>query len=233
MKKTALLFLVILFTVTYSLHAQKTFAGEVKFETKIDGTDDPNLLVSAESRTQVVSILGNKFKMVMKPHEMVGITQVWDGDKGTSYVLIELTGMGKFFKKWNAEEHKNKMKFSDFSYQYENEYKTICDYKCQKVIATVTNLEDDSQVEYTLYVAKEIGTSKINGSQFVGLEGFPLMTIQSLKEYCDDCVAVEQATKITPKKIKEVDFLLPDDAKSIEDAEPELKEMLKGAFGEE
>jgi len=229
MKKIALLFLIILFSATYSLHAQKAFSGEIKFETKIDGTDDPNLIAGVESQTKTVSILGNKFKMVMKPHEMVGITQVWDGDKGTSYIVIELTGMGKYFKKWNTEEFKEKMKFNNFSYQYENEFKTICDYKCQKVIATVTNLEDDSQVEYTLYVSKDIGSSKINGAQFAGLEGFPLMTIQPLKEYCDECVAVEQATKVTTKKIKEVDYLLPDDAKNIED-HPEIKEMLQGAF---
>jgi len=233
MKKIALLFLIVLFSATYSLHAQKGgFAGEIKFETKIDGTDDPNLLASAESQTQIVSILGNKFKSVLKPHEMISVTQVWDGDKEISYVLIELTGMGKYYKKWTVEEHKDKFKFSDFKYSYEDVYQTICGYKCQKVVATITNLEDDSQMEFTLYVTKEIGTSKINGDQFVGLEGYPLMIIQSLKEYCDDCVAVAQATKITPKKIKDVDFLLPDDAKNI-DENPEIKEMLKGAFGGE
>jgi len=232
MKKIALLLLITLFSVTYSLNAQKTFAGEIKLETKIEGTDDPNLLASAESQTQTVTILGNKYKAVIVPNEMVSITQVWDGDKETAYIVIEITGMGKYYKKWNTEQHKDKMKFSDFSYSYENDYETVCGYKCQKVLVTVTNLEDDSQIEYTLYVSKEIGTSKLNGDQFVGLDGFPLKIVQSLKEYCDDCVAVQVATKITPKKIKDVDFLLPDDAKNSDD-EPEIKEMLKGIFGGE
>jgi hypothetical protein len=232
MKKIALLSLIILLAASYSLKTQKSFAGEIRFETKIEGTDDPNLLASAESQTQTVTILGNKSKSVMKPNDMVAVTQVWDGDKGTASVVIEITGMGKYFKKWDAEQYKEKMKFNDFSYSYENDYITICDYKCQKVVVTITNLEDDSQTDITLYVTNEIGTSKLNGDQFVGLEGYPLMAIQPLKEYCDECVLVMQATKITPKKIKDVDFLLPDDAKNIDD-DPEMKEMLKGAFGGE
>jgi len=232
MKKITLLFLSILFFATYSIQAQKTFSGEISFETKIEGTDDPNLLASEESLTRTIAILGNKSKTVLKPNDMVAITQVWDGDKGTASVVIEITGMGKYYKKWNAEQHKDKFKLSDFSYSYENDYKTICDYKCQKVVVTVMNLEDDSQTEFTLYVSKDFGTPKLNGDQFIGLEGYPLMVIQALPEYCDECAAVMQATKITSKKIKEVDFLLPDDAKSI-DENPELKEMLKSLFGEE
>jgi len=232
MKKLALLSFIILFAATYSLHAQKTFSGEIRFETKFEGTDDPNLLSSAESQTHTISILGNKTKTVIKPNEMVAITQVWDGDKGVSSVVIEITGMGKYYKKVSADEHKDKMKFLEFNFNYENDFKTICDYKCQKVSATLTNLEDDSQKEFTLYVTKEFGTAKLNGSQFVGLEGYPLMSIQPLDEYCEGCVLVMQATKITPKKIKEVDFLLPDDAKNIDD-DPEIKGMLKGMFGGE
>jgi hypothetical protein len=98
------------------------------------------------------------------------------------------------------------------------------------VIVTVTNLEDDSTTEQILYLTKEIGTSKLNG-EFPGLEGFPLMQMTPLDQYCDGCYSVAEAIKITPKKIKEVDFLLPDDARNIDD-NPELQEMLKGLLGE-
>ncbi|MDR0205971.1 MAG: hypothetical protein LBI45_01760 [Bacteroidales bacterium] len=231
MKKLTILFLTILLAGIFSLQAQKQFAGEIRFEAELEGTDDPNLIAGFESMTQTTTILGNKSKSVMKPNEMVAITQIWDGDKGTSSAVIEISGMGKYYKKWDAEQHKEKFKFNDFKYSFESEFKTICDLKCQKVVATITNMEDDSQEIFTLYVAKEIGTSKINGDQFVGLEGFPLMIIQHLPDYGDECVMIMQATKMTPKKVKDVDFLLPSDAKSVED-DPAIKEMLKGAFGD-
>jgi len=225
MKKLSLLFLSILFCATYTLQAQKSFSGEIVFETRIDGTDDPNLLSSFENFTTTVSVLGNKSKSEMKPNEMVLITQMWDGDKGTSAFVIEAMGMGKFYKKWDVEQHKEKLKFSDFNFSEENEFKDILGYKCQKVVVTITNLEDDSQTERILYVTKEIGTAKLNGAELPGLEGFPLLTITPLDEYCEGCIMTMEATKIAPKKtIKEVDFLLPSDAKNIDD-DPELKEM--------
>jgi hypothetical protein len=232
MKKHTFLFYSFLLLSVFTLQAQKQFDGEIRFEVRMEGTDDPNLLASMESFTQTEIVLGNKSKTIIKPNEMVAITQIWDGDKGTSFSIIEITGIGKYYKKWNAEQHKEKMKLTEYSFIYENDFKTICDYKCQKVLAVATNLEDDTQTESTLYVTKEIGGSKINGGQFVGLEGFPMMAIQTMPEYCEECVLVMQAIKITPKKIKDVDFLLPDDAKNIDD-DPEMKEMLKGAFGDE
>jgi hypothetical protein len=81
-----------------------------------------------------------------------------------------------------------------------------------------------------LYVTKEIGSAKINGDDLPGLEGYPLMSFTPTEQYCEGCAIVQKAIKITPKKIKDVDFLLPSDAKNIED-DPEMKEMLKGAFG--
>jgi len=223
MKKLALLFLSILFFATYTLQAQKQFSGEIRFETKIEGTDDPNLSLSIENPPIDVAILGNKSKTMVK-NDMYSFTQIWDGDKGTAAVVIEILGMGKFYKKWDAEQHRERLKFSDFSFSYEDDFKEICGYKCQKVVATITNLEDDSQREVIFYVTKEIGTAKLNGAEYPGLEGYPLLIMTPIDEYCEGCTVAVEAIKVTPKKIKEVDFLLPSDARSI-DEEPELKEM--------
>jgi len=230
MKKIALLLLTISFFAIYNLQAQKQFIGEVRFQTKIEGTDDPNLLSSIETQIIDIAVLGNKAKTVFK-NEMVAFTNIWDGDKETASFVIEITGMGKFYKKWNTEQWKDKNKFNEYSYNYEEDYRTICDYKCQKVIVTITNLEDDSTTELIVYVTEEIGTSKIN-SEMPGLKGFPLLQQTPLDTYCDGCYQVLEAIKVTPKKIKEVDFLLPADAKNIED-DPELREMFKGMLGEE
>jgi hypothetical protein len=224
MKKITLLLLIFLLSATYSVQAQKSFSGEIRFETKIEGTDDPNLLASAENQVINIAIFGNKSKTMFK-NEMVAVDQIWDGDKGVSTFVIEITGMGKFYKKTTAEEKKEKMKLKDIKFSYENDYKIICGYKCQKVIVTVTDLEDDSTSEQILYVTKEIGTSKLNDAELHGLEGFPLLTKTPLEQYCEGCFSVMEAIKITSKKIKDVDFLLPDDAKSI-DENPELKQML-------
>jgi len=225
MKKITLLFLSFLFLATYSLQAQKQFAGEIQFKTKIEGTDDPNLLANVEDQSIVISILGNKSKMFFN-NEMVSVTNIWDGDKETGFFVIEIMGMGKYYKKTTPEELKDKMKFLLHSFDYQNEFKEICGYKCQKVVATVTNLEDDSTTETIFYVTKEIGAAKINNNEYPGLEGFALMIMNPLPQFCDECMQTMEAVKITPKKIKDVDFLLPSDAKNIED-NPELKEMLR------
>ena len=231
MKKITLL-LSILFIATFSLQAQKQFAGEIQFKTKIEGTNDPNLSSGLENLTTNVVILGNKAKGIMNIEGMLLVTNIWDGDKETQIFVIEYMGLGKFYKKITAEELKDKLKFLEHSYKYENDYKEICDFKCQKVIATVTNLEDDSTNETIMYVTKEIGSSKINNAEFPGLEGYPLMILSPLEEFGEGCNRIMEATKITPKKIKDVDFLLPADAKNIEE-EPEIKEMFKGFFREE
>jgi len=224
MKKITLVLLSILFFATYSLQAQKSFSGEIQFQTKLEGTDDPNLISSIDNTSVKISILGNKAKTVQSS-DMYAVTLIWDGDKESSIFLIEITGMGKFFKKTSTESYKDKMKLVDFSFSYENEYREVCGYKCQKVVITSTNLEDDSSTEIIAYVTKEIGGAKLNGMQLPGLEGYPLILMNPMPEYCDECMMTLEATKITPKKIKDVDFLLPDDAKNIDES-PEIKEML-------
>lgn len=223
MKKITLL-LSILLVATCTIQAQKQFTGEIRFKSKIEGTDDPNLISSVESQEISIAILGNKSKTVQKD-ENYSVTVIWDGEKETSAVVIEISGFGKFYKKQTAEELKDKSKFTEYSFKYEDDYKTVCDYKCQKVVMTTTNLEDDSTTESILYVTKEFGSTKLNGHQYPGLEGYPLIQMNRLEEHCEDCFVVIEAIKITPKKIKDVDFLLPSDAKSIDES-PELKQML-------
>ena len=232
MKKITLLFLSILLFATYSLQAQKAFSGDIHIQAKIEGTDDPNITSSIPDMTTVVSILGNKFKQVQTFEGGAGaVTIIWDGDKENTIFVVEFMGMGKFYKKLPAEKYQEKKKLTELRFKYEDEYKDVCGYKCQKVVVTSINLEDDSTTETICYVSKEIGGAKLN-MQIPGLEGYPLVIMSPMPEYCDECMTVMEAVKIVPKKIKDVDFLLPDDAKNLED-NPELYEMLKGAFGEE
>jgi len=223
MKKITFLLLTISLFAVYNVQAQKQFAGEIRFETKLTGSDDPNLISSVPTQIIEVSILGNKSKTVVKS-DMYAVTNVWDGDKETANMVLEITGMGKYFKKWSSEEWKEKSKFNDYKYQNVDEFKTICDYKCQKVVVTVTNTEDDSTSEVILYVTKEIGASKVN-AEFPGLAGYPLMIMQPVEEYCPTCYITVEAQKVTPKKLKDIDFLLPSDAQNIDD-NPEIKQML-------
>lgn len=226
MKKIALLLLVILFAATYALSAQKSFSGVIEFEMKLEGTDDPNLLGNIDNLTSHITISGNKSKSVITPNEMISVTQTWDGDKGTSITIYEVTGMGKFYKKLDAEQFKEKLKFNEFTVSYEDEFKDILGFKCQRVVVTNTNLEDDSQTEIIMYVTKQIGAGKLNG-EIPGLEGYPLEQFTPMSNLCEECVVVSRAIKMTPKKIKDVEFLLPADAKNIDD-DPELKKMFEG-----
>lgn len=224
MKKLTLLIAAFLVSLSFTLQAQKSFVGEILIKTTLKGTDDPNLLGALDAHEYSATILGNKQKITIKS-EQGELVQMIDMDKNTFTFFIEINGLGKFYKRVPIEKLTDRIKNIDFKYTYHDEFKTILDYKCQKVTVIATNLEDDVEEITEMHVTKEIGNANLNVTEYRGLEGTALLINKAAPEICETCVMVIEAYKITPsKKLKEVDFLLPDDAQNIDD-NPELLEM--------
>ncbi|MDR1112208.1 MAG: hypothetical protein LBL18_00375 [Bacteroidales bacterium] len=198
--------------------AQKPFQGTVKSKISIEGTTDPNILANVPESSETI-ILGNKSKTV---YELGGggasQTIIQDGDFKIMYVIIEVPGMGKYYIKTTKEDFEKKHVLFKYDFSYEEEYKTIVGYNCQKVVITTTNLEDDEMETVIVYVTKDPAFS--DGGNFFetpGLNGYPMYS-ESKKTLDDgsEITIIEETTELIPnKKLKVLDFYLPSDAKDL------------------
>ncbi len=230
MKKLSLLLVALIVIATTTVLGQKPFSGTIKFKSQITGTEDPNVL-SQTIPDMEMSVLGN-LSMVVLPQEGVSITNIVNGDSKTSFTVIEITGMGKYYIETNEAEIKEKRKFYDFKYEYLDDTKVIAGYTCKKVKSTITDLETDEEEVIIYYVSNEISSNDLlNFTQYPGLVGFPLSIETPMGETAPGAIMVIEATEVlTSKKLKPIDFLLPSDAKNIKE-DPELMKMF-GMGGE-
>ena len=226
MKKITVLLLAVFVGLTTLSSAQKQFSGVIKSSYKIEGTDDPNILSQIPSEVETI-VLGNKSKTVAN-FEGGASTIIMDGDKKTQTIIFELNGLGKYFIVVDEEKVKEKLKNTDLKYDYKDEYMTIAGYKCQKVIITAIDLETDEEQMATAYVNKDINsTDAHNFAQYPGLMGYTFRVESPIGEGYENAVQIVEIKEInTAKKIKDIDFLLPSDAKDLfKDTTPEEKMM--------
>lgn len=232
MKKVLTLLVVLAIGFTTMVSAQKTFTGTVKFHQSISGTDDPNILANAEKDFDVL-VFGNYTKTVTNIQDGFGIVSITNGDAESSVTIFDIMGMGKYYVEIPADKLKERLKNIKFDYNYTGEKSTIAGYECEKVIATLTDLETDENQALTVYVSKTFNPNPaINFNEYPGLAGFPLKTeVKTDVSGTEVTIVVEAKESIPSKKIKMVDFMMPSDAQDIH-TNPELMKML-GMGGDE
>lgn len=220
MKKTVLLFS-LLIAFSFALSAQKPFAGNIKSKTTVEGTTDANIL-SQNQRESEVTMLGSKVKTDMA-ESGIGITVIADGDDMTNTVIFDLSVMGYGIYYKVAPVETNLVKF-DYTYDKED-IKTIAGYKCHKATCVMTNLETDEEETFILYVSEEL-TPDYRSTQFVGLKGYPFYTSIEVDHEGSSFRLIDEIYEVKAnKKVKSVDFLLPDGSVSFDEAPAELKAM--------
>jgi hypothetical protein len=197
--------------------AQTPFQGTLKSKITVEGTTDPNILANIPDYTETI-IFGNKKKTVMDLGNGVSNTLIQDGDMQVMYTIIDVPGYGKYYVKTTKEEVEKKQALIKFDYNYTGEYKTIVGYNCQKVVATVTNLEDDETTIMVAYVTNDPAFS--DGGNFFdmpNLKGFPMSTeIKQTMPDDTEITIMQEATELIPnKRLKALDFYLPSDAKDL------------------
>lgn len=224
MKKSIFLLAILSVFMIGTVTAQKPFSGTIVMKTEIVGLENPEE-IAQNSPDITYTILGNLSKAVVL-QEGASITEIVNGDKKVVYVVIEVTGMGKFYIEATTEEIEKKLKFTEYNYEYSDETMEIAGYKAQKVIVKTIDLETDEEGTMVLYVSKEINSGDLlNFSDYPGLEGFPLRTEVELGAEYPGAKTIIEAKEIKPsKKIKSYEFLLPSDAKNIKE-DPDLMKM--------
>lgn len=233
MKKVTLILVSVILIGLTSAFAQKPFIGTIKSKMSVEGTTDPNILSQIPENT-TVTIYENNTKSVMElmPGVMT-MTTITRGDLKKTYVIFEITGMGKYYIENTEEDLAKEKGNTETKFNRTGEKKTIAGYECEKVIITVTDKETDEEVNLVAYMSKAINPSaSINfGSQYEGLEGYPLRTEVKTEMNGTEVTMITEAYEITPsKKIKTAEFLLPADGQKTT-----MKEFMKmiGAGGDD
>jgi len=220
--------IIALMICTVGAFAQKPFAGRITFELTAEGTTDPNIAAALAEQSVEYIVMGNNYRMEMS--QGIDIITILNGNNKTYTIILGIPGYGKYYIQKNEEDFKKKQSTLKYDYNYTDETKTVCGYNCKKVIATVTDLETDEEDVLTLWVTSELGLGDdINFTDHPGLKGYPLCTETKTEIDGENLTIITTATKIVPdKKVKPTAFLLPSDAKPIEEAPEELKQMLGG-----
>ena len=217
---------------TIGAFAQKPFAGKITFEFSAEGISDPNIAAELAEQTVEYIVMGNNFRMEVS--QGIDFITIANGNNKTYTMIFGFPGYGKYYIQQTEEDFQKRMATAKMDFNYTDEEKTISGYKCKKVVVTATDLETDEEESIVLWVTSELGLGdEINYFEYPGLKGYPLCT-ESEKEINGENVKIIQtATKIVPdKKVKPTLFLLPSDAKPLDEAPEELKQVLGGGGDE-
>ena len=222
MKKLSLFFAAIFMMSSISLIAQKPFAGIIKTKIDVAGTTDGNITSQFPVEQQTI-VLGNKTKTVM--NQGVGIIIIQDCELRTVTTIIDFAamGMGCYYRADTVKAP------TTVKYDYvadKNDTKEIAGYKSYKVTVTTTNLEDDETMDVILYVSDDFMPG-YKPLEYPGLVGYVMSATQHIDNETGSYDVISEVSEITPnKKIKSVDFLLPEKAVPFADAPDRIKQML-------
>jgi len=228
MKKLSLFFAAIFMMGSISLIAQKPFAGTIKIKIDVAGTTDGNI-TSQFPIEQKITVLGNKTKMVM--NQGIGIILIQDCELKTVTTILDFAAMGAgCYYRTDTVKVSTTMKYDYVADK--NTTKEIAGYKCHKVTFTTTNLEDDETTDVILYVADDFMPT-YKPIEYPGLVGYVMSATQHIDNETGSYDVISEVIEITPnKKIKSVDFLLPEKAVPLADAPANIKQMF-GMGGDE
>jgi len=206
-------------------YAQKKFKGIVNFTIAYSGTIDP-ATAAQQPKAMILSIYENKQKMNI-PMGPVNIDIITDGDAKTSTTLLDIMGEKKFYKMSTEEIEKQIAENPVPVITYKEETKTVAGYLCKK--AEYSETKDDETSTTVLYYTEDLGGELLNyGGQFNKLKGVPLEYVITTP---DGIITTFTATEVKKGKVKETDFLIPDDY--VELTAEEKQQMMNQMKGEE
>ncbi|HNW70083.1 MAG TPA: hypothetical protein PKI01_06755 [Bacteroidales bacterium] len=227
--KKAISALVIVMTVSLicgiNSYAQKKFKGIVNYTIAYSGTIDP-ATAAQQPKAMILSIYENKQKMNI-PMGPVNIDIITDGDAKTSTTLLDIMGEKKYYKMTTEEIEKQISENPEPVITYKEETKTVAGYTCKK--AEYSETKDDEKSTTIVYYTEDLGGELLNyGGQFNKLKGVPLEYVITTP---DGIITTFTATEVKKGKVKDTDFLIPDDY--VELTAEEKQQMMNQMKGEE
>jgi hypothetical protein len=197
----------------------------------VEGTDDGNIKAMYPMNVEM-SVLGNKTKTFMN-HQGLGVTQIQDGDKKTSTTVLDMTAIG-YGIYYRTDTVKKSATTKVECTPDKKDTKNIAGFLCYKQTCVTTDLETDETTTMVCYMSDDF-MPNFKSADDSPITGFPLYSLLPVKNKQLDktYTTVMEVTEVVPsKKVKAVDFLLPEKAVPFSEMPDELKAMM-GAGNEE
>lgn len=223
MKRTALLLLSLAFVFTscsiFQGGGSKGFEGVITYEITYPDADlDPAMKAQLPTQSKVY-VKDNYTKMVMN-QGMVEIIQIVDGTAKTKTIMVAGSGMKKYYT-MNEEKIKAQNAEVDIvGIEKTEETKEIAGYTTKKVIAKYKNEYGETE-EMIMYYTDKIGNQAINFDNPFMKDIAGMVLQYEIKQ--QDMTMLFTAKTIEEEKLKETDFLVPEDYEKL--TEEELKQM--------
>lgn len=211
--------LVVFISSTTAQKPGKSFSGSILYTINYDGTWDAATLAQQPRETNVVmNDVKSKSVFLAGGASVSIITNTIDSSVTT---LINAMGMKIYVKQTKDHILQSLEEEQAPKINYIDETKTIAGYECKKA-EYITLDEYDDEVTTIVYYTKAIGKPGMNwGGSFHGLNGFPMeYTIDT-----PDGKITFTATEVKPKKVKDIEFLIPTD---YEEMSPEQFKSMGG-----
>ncbi len=223
MKRTTLFLLSLVFVMSscsiFQGGGKKEFKGEITY--KITYPDqDLEPAIKAQLPTQAKMYVMGNYAKVVRSMGMIDIVQVIDGEAKTVTMMIAGSGQKKYITLTEEQINAQNAEIEISGVEKTDETKEIAGYTAHKVVGSYEN-EYGETTENVYWVAPEIGNEALNFSDpmLKGIDGVSLEYTEKLGEYTMKLTASE----IKETKLKETDFLVPDDYEKF--TEEEMEQM--------
>jgi hypothetical protein len=204
-------------------YAQKKFKGTIIYTIAYSGTIDA-ATAAQQPKTQTVAIYENKLKTSFNSGG-ANLDIIMDGDSKTRLVLIDAMGQKMYYKQNTEEIDAEIAEKPEPVITYSDETKTIAGYVCKK--AEYVEKEDDKVTTSVIYYTEDLGGQILNyGDSFNKLKG---VALESVTTTPDGIIVTLTATEVKKGKVKDTDFLLPDDYVELSaDQKQQIIDQMKG-----
>jgi GLPGLI family protein len=233
MKRTLKLFLLVAIiatsaTLASAQKAGKPFSGTIKFALSYDGVEASQLAQMPTSQTLYIS--GNKQKTVLDLGQYAMFT-ITDGDAESFIFFVDAMGQKFAYRMDKAAIAKEKAddKSPKPTVTLSDETKEIAGVKCKKATMVAKDEETGDESSTIVWYTNELGSNdKLNFmGENEGITGIVLGSETKVKAI----TRKSYATEIKKGKVKDLEFLIPEEAKEM--TKEEFMKMFGGGGEEE
>mgnify|MGYP006278507273 CR=1 FL=1 len=197
----------------------KEFQGEITYKITYPEADLEPAQKAQLPKQAKVYVKDNYMKMVMN-QGMAEIVQLVDGTAKTKTVMVAGGGMKKYFTQSEEKIKAQNAKTEIVGIEKTEETKEIAGYSTKKVVAKYKNDYGETE-ELTMYYTPKIGNKAINFDNPYMKEIDGMVLQYEIKQ--GGMTMQFTADNIEQTKLKETDFLIPEDYEKL--TEEELKQM--------
>ncbi|MCF8332410.1 MAG: hypothetical protein K9H84_08165 [Bacteroidales bacterium] len=199
--------------------SDKGFQGEITYKISYPEAELEPAQKAQLPKQAKVYVKDNYMKMVMN-QGMAEIVQLIDGNAKTKTILVAGGGMKKYYTQSEEKVKAQNAKVDIEGIEKTEETKEIAGYSTKKIVAKYKNDYGETE-ELTMYYTPKIGNKAINfdNPYMKDIDGMVLQ--YEIKQ--GGMTMQFTASNIEKNRLKETDFLIPEDYEKL--TEEELKQM--------